>query len=63
MTGSLNMGTTNKIINLAEPTLAQDGATKSYVDNKTSALSNGALKLVDNNQSDGNKYELKIDNN
>jgi hypothetical protein len=62
MTGSLNMGS-NKLINLADPTLAQDGATKAYVDNKTSALSNGALKLVDNNQTDGNKYELKIDNN
>jgi len=63
MTGALNMGTSNKIINLADPTLDQDGATKAYVDNKTSALSNGALKLVDNNQTDGNKYELKIDNN
>jgi len=60
MTGNLNMGTTNKIINLANPTLAQDAATKAYVDNKTSGE---ALKLVDNNQTDGNKYELKIDNN
>jgi hypothetical protein len=28
LTGNLNMGTTNKIINLADPTLAQDGSTK-----------------------------------
>ena len=62
MTGALNMGT-NKIINLADPTESQDGATKAYVDSKTSTLSDGALKLVDNNQTDGNKYELKIDNN
>ena len=32
MTGNLNMGTTNKIINLADPTLAQDGSTKAYTD-------------------------------
>ena len=32
MTGALNMGTTNKIINLADPTLAQDGSTKNYTD-------------------------------
>lgn len=48
MTGALNMGTTNKIINLADPTDSQDGATKAYVDSKTSTLSDGALKLVDN---------------
>jgi hypothetical protein len=30
----LNMNTTNKIINLAEPTANQDAATKNYVDNK-----------------------------
>lgn len=32
MTGNLNMGTTNKIVNLADPTLAQDGSTKNYTD-------------------------------
>jgi microcystin-dependent protein len=31
MTGNLKMGA-NKIVNLADPTLAQDGATKAYVD-------------------------------
>lgn len=34
MTGNLNMGTTNKIINLADPTLAQDGSTKKYTDDQ-----------------------------
>ena len=32
MTGALNMGNTNKVINLANPSLAQDAATKFYVD-------------------------------
>lgn len=32
MTGNLNMGTTNKIVSLADPTSAQDGATKNYTD-------------------------------
>jgi hypothetical protein len=32
MTGALNMGTTNKIINLATPTLNTDATTKAYVD-------------------------------
>ena len=32
MTGDLNMGNTLKIVNLANPTLAQDAATKFYVD-------------------------------
>jgi hypothetical protein len=34
LTGNLNMGTTNKIINLADPTLAQDGSTKKYTDDQ-----------------------------
>ena len=32
MTGALNMGTTNKIINLATPTLNTDASTKAYTD-------------------------------
>jgi len=52
----------NKITNLATPVDPTDCSNKAYVDSKTSALSDGALKLVDNNQLDGNKYELKIDN-
>ncbi|MCB1711421.1 MAG: hypothetical protein KDH96_02725, partial [Candidatus Riesia sp.] len=32
MSGALDMGTTNKITNLAEPTAAQDAATMNYVD-------------------------------
>jgi len=35
LTGNLN-ASSNKIINLANPTVAQDGATKNYVDNATS---------------------------
>jgi hypothetical protein len=38
--------------------------TKAYVDSKVSSgQSTEALKLIDNNLTDGNKYELKIDNN
>ena len=37
--------------------------TKAYVDSKSATAAAEALKLVDNNQADGNKYELKIDNN
>jgi len=37
--------------------------TKAYVDSKSAVSAAEALKLVDNNQTDGNKYELKIDNN
>lgn len=32
MSGAINMGVTNKITNLANPTVAQDAATKAYVD-------------------------------
>lgn len=37
--------------------------TKAYVDSKSAVSAAEALKLVDNNQADGNKYQLKIDNN
>jgi hypothetical protein len=37
MTGNLNMGT-NKITDVVDPTLAQDAATKAYVDAQTGAL-------------------------
>lgn len=36
-------------------------ASKFYVDSKT--VAGDSIRLVDNNQADGNKYELKIDNN
>lgn len=39
MTGNLNMNS-NKIINVLDPTLAQDGATKNYVDSKIILPSN-----------------------
>lgn len=38
MTGALDLGTGNKIINLANPTQAQDAATKAYVDSVSSSL-------------------------
>ena len=53
MTGNLNMGTTNKIINLAAPTLNTDATTKTYVDtadalklNLTGGTLTGALTLA-----------------
>jgi beta-glucanase (GH16 family) len=52
MTGNLNMGTTNKIINLAAPTLTTDATTKTYVDtanalkvSKSGDTMTGALTL------------------
>lgn len=38
MTGALDMGTTNKIINLATPTLGTDATTKTYVDTAGTTL-------------------------
>ncbi|MFM7852906.1 MAG: hypothetical protein ACKO96_13550, partial [Flammeovirgaceae bacterium] len=35
MTGNLNMNTSHKITNLAEPTLAQDASTKNYTDTQS----------------------------
>jgi hypothetical protein len=45
--GNLNMGT-NKIINLADPTNAQDGATKYYVDQLIAALGTMAYQNANN---------------
>ena len=36
MTGAIDMGTTNKITNLAQPTVSSDAATKSYADTAVS---------------------------
>lgn len=44
MAGALDMGTTNKIINLAEPTLAQDAATMNYVDTNVAVAGAGMTK-------------------
>ena len=44
--GNLNMGT-NRIINLADPTSAQDGATKYYVDQLIAALGTMAYQDAD----------------
>jgi len=44
--GNLNMGT-NRIINLADPTSAQDGATKYYVDELIAALGTMAYQDAD----------------
>jgi hypothetical protein len=38
LSGSLDLGTGNKIVNLANPEQAQDAATKAYVDSVTSSL-------------------------
>ena len=43
MTGDLDMGTTNRIFNLLDPSNPQDGATKNYIDNGTTTLSNKSL--------------------
>ena len=46
MTGSLNMGGTNKIINVADPTSGTDAVNKNYVDNKGFTLdSHGMLSF------------------
>jgi len=45
--GNLNMGT-NKIVNLADPTNAQDGATKYYVDQLIGALGTMAYQNANN---------------
>jgi hypothetical protein len=42
MSGVLNMAT-NKIINVSNPTLAQDAATKTYVDAKTDGTASGSF--------------------
>jgi hypothetical protein len=44
MLGDLNMGT-NRIINLADPTLPQDGATKAYADTKVASLTSAGVAV------------------
>ena len=43
MTGSLNMGSSNKIINLANPTVYSDATNKNYVDNTFLPLLGGTM--------------------
>ena len=46
MSGALNMGNSNKIVSMADPTLAQDAATKQYVDDQDAlqlALAGGTM--------------------
>jgi hypothetical protein len=52
ISNTLSMNTTNKIINLAEPTTSQDASTKNYVDTQSSntnyLLRNGTLAMTGN---------------
>jgi hypothetical protein len=45
MTGNLNLSN-NKIVNVTDPTLAQDATTKAYVDAKTNGTSAGSFTTV-----------------
>lgn len=48
MTGSMNMNSAGKIINLLDPTNPQDGATKSYVDTALGGITIGTAEITDN---------------
>lgn len=55
MSGALDMGTTNKIVNMADPTNAADAATKNYVDNVAQGLDPKNSVRATNATTDGNQ--------
>jgi hypothetical protein len=58
-TGNLNMGTANRIINLADPASAQDAVTKYYVDQLVGALGTMAYQDADNVDISGGLIDLR----
>ena len=57
MTGAIDMGTTNKITNLAQPTVSSDAATKSYADT-AATTSNLSGAITDHNADTTNVHGI-----